>query len=377
MTQSIFFVVNDAGFFLSHRLELALEAARRGYRTAVVCPRDARSARFADYGIEHLEVPMPRARGGVLAELRALLALFRLLRARRPTLLHLITAKPIIVGGAVARVLGIPVVAAVSGLGHMFIESSAKAGLIRRLILLGYAVALRRKAAFPIFQNEDNRDLFERAGINGGREVLIRGSGAALERFDPTPREGDRPVAVLPARMLWTKGVGEFVEAARILRARGYDAEFRLVGDPDPGNPASIPVATLEDWNREGVVRWLAHRADIEAVLHDSDLVVLPSYLEGLPKTLVDAAAAGRAVVTTDVPGCRHAIVPDETGLLARPRDAADLADKIARLLDDAGLRARMGMAGRRLAEREFQLSRIVEQHMELYERAARAGESA
>lgn len=374
MKQTIFFVVNDAGFFLSHRLELALEAKRRGHRAAVVCPRDARSEKLAGLGIEHIELAMPRARGAVLAEAKAALALYRILRLDRPSVLHLITAKPIIVGGLVARLLGIPVVAAVSGLGHLFIDTSVRARIASKLVLFGYAAALKRSAAFPIFQNEDNRDLFDRAGINGGRDVLIRGSGAALERFDPSPTGNLKPVVVLPARMLWTKGVGEFVEAARILRAKGYDPEFQLVGDPDPANPASIPKATLEAWTSDGTIRWLPHRADIEAVLHDSDLVVLPSYLEGLPKTLVDAAASGRAIVTTDVPGCRHAIVPGETGLLVKVRDPIDLADKIAELLDDPVRRDRMGVAGRRLAEREFQLSRIVAQHFEIYERASRAG---
>jgi glycosyltransferase involved in cell wall biosynthesis len=375
VSRTLFFLVNDAGFFLSHRLELALEATRRGFRAAVICPRDDNAGRLADHGIEHLELAMPRGRGGLIAELKAMLALYRLLRADRPTVLHLITSKPIIVGGLVARLLGIPVVAAVSGLGHVFIERSLKAAVMRRLVLMGYRAALKRDGAFVIFQNEDNRDLFEQAGINGGRDVLIRGSGTALERFDPAPRVNANAIVVLPARMLWTKGVGEFVEAARVLRGKGYQAEFQLVGDPDPGNPASIPRSTLEAWSNEGIVRWQPHRTDIEAVLRDCDIVVLPSYLEGLPKTLIDAAASGRAVVTTDVPGCRHAIVPRETGLLVRPRDAGDLAEKIAVLLDDRALCSRMGSAGRRLAEREFGLDRVTEQHFALYERAVAARE--
>jgi glycosyltransferase involved in cell wall biosynthesis len=220
-----------------------------------------------------------------------------------------------------------------------------------------------------IFQNPHNREIFERAAIVGRRAVTIRGSGADLALFDPSPCINEEPVVALPARMLWTKGVGEFVEAAKILRASGVRARFMLAGDTDAGNPASIEAAQLRSWDESGAVEWIGYRTDIAAFLREIDLVVLPSYLEGLPKTIIDAAAAGRATVTTDVPGCRDAIVDQETGLLVRVRDSGDLAEKIAVLLHDTERRRAMGRAARDFAEREFAIERIVDQHLDSYAR--------
>jgi glycosyltransferase involved in cell wall biosynthesis len=365
----LLFVVNDAPFFISHRLVLAIAARDAGYEVAVACPAHPCTDRFAKEGLGYWELPMPRKRGHLGRELAAAWRLFAILRGFRPNLAHLITAKPVIVGGIFCRILGVPVLAAISGLGHMFIEEDAKTRAVRRIILWGYRLALKRRRALVIFQNPHNREIFERAGIVGQRAVTIRGSGADLTQFDPSPSGNDVPVVALPARMLWTKGVGEFVEAAKILLMAGVRARFILAGDTDAGNPASIDVAQLRLWNETGAVEWIGYRADIATFLRESDIVVLPSYLEGLPKTIVDAAAAGRATVTTDVPGCRDAIVDQETGLLARVRDSDDLAAKIALLLGDPARCRAMGRAARAFAEREFAIERIVEQHLDCYAR--------
>ena len=260
--------------------------------------------------------------------------------------------------------------AAVSGLGHVFIDSGAKAKLLRRIALLGYRAAMDRPGLFPIFQNRDNLALFRAARAIREEPTLIRGSGTDLSRFDPAPADNAVPRLVLPARMLYAKGVAEFVEAARLLKAQGVVGEFVLIGDPDPANPASIPEPQLHAWDAEGVVRWEGYRADIEAVLKASDIVVLPSHNEGFPKTLVDAAAAGRAVVTNDVTGCRDAIVPGETGLLVTPHDAADLARGMRELIEDKAKRLAFGAAGRKLAEQHYAIEMIVAQHLALYRKA-------
>ena len=370
MPDRLLFIVNDAGFFCSHRLPIALAAQDEGYAVAVACPADAKVSRIVGAGLEHIAVPLGRGKLDPFGEVAALRALDTIVAGFDPALVHLITSKPIIYGGLVTRRRGIPAVAAVSGLGHVFIDDSARSRLLRRAALLGYRLAMNRPGLHPIFQNRDNLDLFEQAGAVHEPPTLIRGSGTDLARFDPTPVANPVPRLVLPARMLYAKGVAEFVEAARLLRSQGVAAEFVLVGDPDPANPASIPEAQLRAWHAEGVVSWEGYRADIEEVLRQSDIVVLPSHNEGFPKTLVDAAAAGRAVVTNDVTGCRDAIIPGETGLLVRPLDTADLARGMRELIGDESRRLAFGAAGRRLAEQHYAIGAIVRQHLDLYRRA-------
>ncbi len=363
-------VVNDVPFFLSHRLPIAIAARDAGYDVAVAAPGHPEAAKIESSELAFLEMPMPRRRGSLSAELRGLAALWRALSAFRPDVVHLVTAKPIIFGGAFCRLRGIPVLAAIPGLGHIFVFDDGKSRLARAALFVGYRFALRRKKALVIFQNADNLAVFRKANIVGSRYVMIRGSGARLADFDPTPAANAVPVVLLPARMLWTKGVGEFVEAARLLRARGHSARFLLAGSNDPNNPANIEEEQLVAWNREGAVEWIGYQADIRAQLRQADLVVLPSYpnLEGLPKTIVDAAAAGRACVTTDVSGCRDAIVDGRTGLLCRARDAHDLAAKIEAMLRDPALMVEMGRQARELALREYSLDDVIKTHLECYD---------
>lgn len=370
MSKRILYVVNDAGFFRSHRLPLAAAMRDQGYTVAIACPGDSKAAQFSAEGLIHLDFPLARGKIGLRGEIHALRALNRLIADFAPDLVHLITSKPVIYGGMIIRWRKIPAVAAISGLGHVFIDDSLRSRILRAAALVGYRLALRRRGIFGIFQNRDNMSLFQRNGALFEEPVLIRGSGTQIGLFDPVPANNGVPRIVLPARMLLSKGVAEFVEAARILRGQEIAGEFLLVGDPDPSNPATVSADQLQSWHDEGIVQWQPYRADIEQVLQDSDIVVLPSYNEGFPKTLVDAAAAGRAVVTSDVTGCRDAIIPGVTGLLAAPRNAVDLAARIAELLGDPARRLAMGQAGRKLAEEEFAIEKITAQHLALYARA-------
>lgn len=370
MRPRLLFVVNDANFFLSHRLPLALTARKEGYDVAVACPVSSGVIELAKLDVRHVPLPLPRGKIALLAEIRAFIGLWRILKRERPDLVHLITAKPVIYGGILTRWLKIRSVAAVSGLGHVFVDMSLKNRLLRIAALLGYRWALRRQGLFPIFQNDENRKTLASFGATFEHPTLIRGSGADLARFDPAPSDNEIPRVVLPSRMILTKGIAEFVEAANLLLRQGIKAKFTLVGEPDPDNPASISTEQLEAWTSQGAVSWIGYRADIEAILQQSDLVALPSYYgEGLPKTLVDAAAAGRAVVTTDTAGCRDTVIPGQTALLCRPMDARDLAEKMRRLILNRDLRLALGAAGRRLAEREFGHERIVRQHLDLFRR--------
>ena len=284
-------------------------------------------------------------------------------------MVHLVTIKPILYGGVAARLAGVPsVVVAVSGLGYVFLASGLKAFFVRAVVAGMYRLVLGKRNLKVIFQNPDDREiLVQRSVLRRDKVVMIRGSGVDLSAYSVKPVPKGAPVVVMAARLLRDKGVYEFVEAARLLKQRGLAAQFWLAGAPDAGNPASVDEAELTVWRRAETVKLLGHRNDIEQVFAQSSIVVLPSYREGLPKVLIEAAACGRAVVTTDVSGCRDAVEPGVTGLLVPPRDAVALADAIQRLLLDAGLRERMGLAGRRLAEREFSIEKVVAAHLAVY----------
>ena len=369
----LLYVVNDAAFFCSHRLPLALSAREAGWQVAVACPQDGGVDQIVECAIAHFPIPLGRGKLGPAGELRALAAIDNVFEQYRPHLAHLITSKPVIYGGLAARRRRVATVSAVSGLGHVFIDESAKARLLRRCAMAGYRAAMRHPRSFAIFQNDDNLKLFQDMGAVTDAFAIIRGSGTDLSRFDPTPVNNPLPQIVLPARMLYSKGVGDFVEAARLLKQRGIEANFRLVGDGDSANPATIPDHVMRQWHTSGAVIAEGYRSDIEQVLKSADIVVLPSYNEGFPKSLVDAAAAGRAVVTTDVAGCRDAIVPGVTGLLVPVRNPVALAGAIGELIADPARRLAFGAAGRSLAERDFAIESIAAQHLGIYDRMASA----
>ena len=307
---------------------------------------------------------------GPWSEARAILGLWRLLRLQRPSIVHLVTPKITLMAGIVARILNIPTVAAISGLGHLFVHPSIRARLGREILMLGWRIGLRRKNCIIIFQNETDRSLFvDRGIVRPENAVLIPGSGVDTQRIKPSPPLPGTPVVILPARLLYSKGVEDFVRAAEILRAKGVDARFVLVGDPDPENPASIPLPVIQAWDTQGIVEWQPFRADIGHALAQSHIVALPSHREGFPKSLVDAAAAGRPTVTTDVPGCRDAVVDGSTGLICRVSDPQDLANKLQTLIERPELREKMGKAGCELAESRYAISLIVAAHMDIYRR--------
>jgi glycosyltransferase involved in cell wall biosynthesis len=364
----ILFVVNNPDFFVSHRLPLAIAARAAGFEAAVASPQGDGVAAIAGNGFDHHPFPLNRSGKHPLQEARSVVALYRIFRAVRPDIVHTVTIKPALYGGVAARLTNVPaLVCAVSGLGYLFI-GGPRTAFRRRLVMQLYRFAFGHRNLRVVFQNESDRAEFAGTGVADAQVALIPGSGVDLDAFQPAPEPPGIPLVVLPARLLRDKGVCEFVEAARILRRSRKAVRFVLVGLPDPGNPASLDETALRAWQQEGAVEWWGFRTDMPEVLRSAHLVVLPSYREGFSKVLIEAAAAGRAVVTTDVPGCRDAILPERTGLLVPPRDPVALAGAIGRLVEDAELRGRMGLAGRELAERAFSIDRVVEQHLRLYE---------
>lgn len=371
MCKRLLIVVNDAGFFLSHRLPIARAAREAGYDVHVATAPSEAVSDVEAHGYTHHRLPLTRSGKNPLGELFCFWSMLSLFLRIRPDLLHLVTIKPVLYGGIAARLAGVHgVVAAVSGLGFVFTKKGVRARLVRFLVGRLYRFALAKKNLRVIFQNPDDRaTLIGLGAVNLNKTVMIRGSGADLSVYRAVPEPTGVPVVTMAARLLKDKGVHEFVEAARLLHKNMVKAHFWLVGDVDCGNPASISNLELNQWRDEGLVELLGQRKDIAAIFAASNLVVLPSYYgEGLPKVLIEAAGCGRAVVTTDMPGCRDAIEADLTGVLVSPRDAKGLATAIQHLLEDDDLRHRMGKAGRALAEREFAIEKIVLAHLGVYQ---------
>jgi glycosyltransferase involved in cell wall biosynthesis len=282
---------------------------------------------------------------------------------------HLVTIKPILLGGLLARLVRVPaLVVAVSGLGYVFMSHGSTAWVRRTLVSGLYKLALTHRNLKVIFQNADDlRSLNEIVHLPARQVVTLRGSGVDLTQFVHLSLPASLPVVVLAARLLADKGVFEFVEAAKLLKAQGCPARFVLVGTVDTGNPTSVKQTELDAWVRDGVVEWWGHRSDMAQVLSAAQVVVLPSYREGLPKVLLEAAACGRPVVTTDVPGCRDAIEPGVTGVLVPVQDAQALAQAMNALILDPARCERMGTAGRALAEQAFDVRQVVTAHLAIY----------
>lgn len=368
----LMFVVNVDWFFISHRLPIAIEAVRQGHEVHIATTLTDGLETMEQAGLVVHPVHVGRSDSGPFAALRLTYALFRLFRRVRPDLVHLVTIKPVLLGGIAARIAAVPaVVAAVSGLGFVFVSSGWQARFRRGVVGFLYRVALSHRRLKVIFQNAQDADTIMRSARLAARQVtLVPGSGVDLERFRPAQDWNARPVVVMASRLLRDKGVFEFVQAAKTLRCAGYGEQrvrFVLVGETDAGNPASLSTAELHEIAREGAVECLGHRGDMDRLLSEAHVVVLPSYREGMPKVLLEAAAAGCAVVTTDVPGCRDAIVPEETGVLVPAKDAEALVKAIESLILDPERCRGLGQSGRTLAEARYDVLSVVARHLEIY----------
>lgn len=365
----VLFVVNEAGFFLSHRLPLARAARNAGYEVHVAAPEGTGSERIRANQFPFHAIPISRKGISPFEEMRSMIALYRLYRQLLPDIVHHVTIKPVLYGGLMARLARVrAVVSAVTGLGFVFLNRGFKAKILRVGVNLAYRLALGHANSYVIFQNPDDRELFVRQGLLPKRRgVLIKGSGVDMTHFVQSSEPDGLPLVILASRMLWDKGVGEFAEAAQKLRLEGVAARFVLVGASDPGNPAAVPESRLRSWHDEGVVEWWGHHDDMLEILSNAHIVCLPSYREGLPKVLIEAAACGRPIVATNVPGCREITLDGENGLLVLPRDVISLAKGLRCLIEDKELRKQFGMRSREIAVREFSIERVVDETLAVY----------
>jgi len=371
----ILFVVNDAGFFKSHRLRLAQEALARGFEPVVACGKGTGEAALEALGIRCASFGLSRSGVNPLRELQTFVALLRIYRAEQPDIVHHVTIKPVIYGTLASRLAHVPaVVNAIPGMGFVFTQRGFGARLARGLVNLLYRIALNHDNMRFIFQNrEDLQNFVENTVIPEKLTYLIRGSGIDLAEFPFAPEPADPVVFVLVARMLSDKGIREFVDAARRVQPLEPTWRFRLVGGADPGNPSSLTEDELTSMNAEGCVEWLGHRSDVRALLAASHVVCLPSYREGLPKSLIEASGIGRPMIASNVPGCREVVRDGITGLLVEPRDSRALADAMLRLGRDRNLRMKLGRAARERAEALYSIDDVVRDTFLIYDELKRA----
>lgn len=371
------FLVTEDWYFLSHRLPVARAARDAGFDVAVATRVADHGAAIRAEGFRLCPLPWRRRGDGALGAGRALAALAALYRNERPDIVHHVALKAVLFGGVALRLAfpgraGRPAqIAAVTGLGSGLAPATAPARLARPL--LARAVRLAAAGGAVIVQNPEDRVALTGLGIAAERIVLIRGSGVDTAHFAPLPEPLPEPAGpvvtvALVARMLRSKGVQDAVAAVRRLRAQGLAIELLLAGPADPDNRDSLNEAELAALAAEPGVAWLGRVADVRTAWRRAAIAVLPtSYGEGVPKALIEAAACARAIVATDVPGCREVVRPGETGLLVPPHDVAALAEAIAALAGDPARRQAMGAAGRRLVEREFAEEGVARQTLALY----------
>ncbi len=373
--RKVLFVVNDAGFFRSHRLRLAQEALRRGFEPVVACGESTGEDTLEEFGIRCRAFDLSRSGLNPLRDLKTFFALLRIYRDEAPDIVHHVTIKPVIYGTLASRFAHVPaVVNAIPGMGFVFTQRGFNARVVRGLVNLLYKIALNHDNMRYIFQNrEDLQSFVENTVIPEHATYLIRGSGIDLNEFPCTPEPPEPVTFVLVARMLSDKGIREFVAAARRVRLLQPNWRFQLVGGVDAGNPSSLTEVELIAWNAEGVVEWLGHRADVHAILGRSHVVCLPSYREGLPKSLLEASAAGRPMIASNVPGCREVVRDGITGLLVEPRDSTALADAMLRLGQDPVLRRKLGKAARERAEGLYSIEDVVRDTFLIYDELLRA----
>jgi glycosyltransferase involved in cell wall biosynthesis len=365
----ILLFANTDWYLYNFRLAQALALRERGDEVVLVSPDGPYGPRMRDLGIRWLPFPLARRSLNPIEGFKTVLRLLKLYRREKPDLVHQFTVKCVLFGSLTCHLLGIhPVVNSVTGLGYVFMEGGAARRWLRGFIKLSYWLVL--KNTWVIFQNPDDRSAFlESHLVDPKRVTLIRGSGVDIGVFSHHPEPPGIPLVILPARMLWDKGVGEFVTAARTLQAKGLRARFALIGDSDNENPASVPATQLRAWKYEGVIEWWGWKEKMQDVYAQAAIVCLPSYYrEGVPKTLIEAAACGRPIVTSDTPGCREVVRHGENGLLVPARDAGALAKALMDLLQSPNTRSEMGSCGRIIAEKEFSMDLIISQTFAFYQ---------
>ena len=374
----IVFFANTDWYLYNFRLSLALALRDAGHELLLISPPGPYGDKLRELGLRWEPLPMDRGSLNPFRELGLLWYLWKLFRRESPSLVHSFTIKSAIYGALAARLAGVPArVSAVVGMGYVFTSTTMRARFLRLLIKNLMRLALDGSNTYLILQNQDDVALFKAAELVDPSHIrLIHGSGVDCARFAmrmPKIKPQHSLRVLLAARLLWDKGLAEYVEASRLLQKDGRNIDFLLAGAPDPGNPAAVPEATVLKWQLDGLLNWLGHVDDMPGLLVEVDMMVLPSYREGLPKSLIEAAACGLPLVAADVPGCRKVIDDGMDGLLIPVRDAKALAAAIGRLDDDRELANRLGQAAREKVLGHFDEQIVIRETIAVYDELSSA----
>ncbi len=370
--QKILLVANTDWYLYNFRLSLAKMLREEGFEVVLISPPGAYSHLFQGEGFRWLSVPMSRRGIFPPSEFMTYKHLKSIYQQENPKLVHHHTIKPNIYGTLAARAVAVPaIVVSVTGLGYVFISQGIAGKMLSKIIKPTYRYCLDSSNVEVIFENSGDYEFFIQEQItNAKQSTIIEGVGVNLDLYRPSKEPDGVPIVMLAGRMLWDKGVGEFVESAKILKDRGVEARFVLVGGPDPGNPSMISLHQLEQWSQAGVVEWWGFRENMPEIIQKSHIVVLPSIAEGVPTVLLEASASGRPVIASDIPGCGDIVKDGKTGFLVEVRNVEALADKIEILLGKKRLREMLGKAGRVWMEQRFDEDLINRRTLEIYNSA-------
>jgi len=371
--KKILYFVSEADYFCSHRLHIALAALKASYQVALIANcNTAAQQKLEALGIRVFPLKyFKRSSLNPLHQIRSLLEIYCIYKRYKPHIVHQVALKPVIFGSWIASICGVPrVINALPGLGYLFTEGGRfLKNMSQWLVLRIFKNIFSAPHSTLILQNiDDQHYLIQQAALRPEQSVIIPGAGVNVNHYQVAPFPPTPPVRIVcVARLLWHKGIGELAKAAGLLQAAGHPCEVILYGIPDPANPSSIPEATLKAWEQAGLLRWAGHCGDVASAYANAHIAVLPSYREGLPKSLLEAASCGRPIVTSDVPGCRAIVQDEENGFLVPAHDAEALAKALTRLIADPFLRTRMGFAGRKRVEASFAEQSVQEKTLALY----------
>jgi len=364
----ILLFANTDWYLYNFRLSLAKELRSHGHEVILLSPPGDFQERLQTNGFQWIPFPLSRQGVNPFSELQTIWRLVQLYRTIKPDVVHHFTIKPVIYGSLAAHFLRVPgIINSITGLGHLFIDPALLTRLLRGLAKMLYRISLRRTQI--IFENPEDRDIFiQNKLLQPGQAHLILGTGVDVDKFHPTSKNNAIPLVLFSSRLLATKGLIEFIEAARILNQKGIKARFAVAGTPDPGNPASIPQGQLDAWKQEALVEWWGWQDDMPSALAKTDIFCLPSYREGVPNALLEACASSLPIVTTDVPGCRDVVKHEVNGLLVPVQNAIVLADALETLILNPEMRQKMGQVGRELAVNLFSQTKVNKETLAVYQ---------
>jgi glycosyltransferase involved in cell wall biosynthesis len=364
----IIMMANTDWYLYNFRLSLAESIRSNGDQLTLLSPHGPYVQKLKNMGFNWIEIYLSRKRNNPFKEIVTINQIASIYRSEKPDLVHHFTVKCVIYGSLAAKLTGVKkIINAITGLGYIFLNENLNTRIVRWIVKKFYLFSLRN--TMVVFQNEDDLQLFQRNSmITQGQAIVIPGSGVDIDEFKPVKEPEGIPSVILIARLLRDKGVYEFVEAAKMIIGQFYHARFILVGDIDEGNPASLTQNELQEWVKKGFIEWWGWRDDVINVYHCANIICLPSYREGISRTLIEAGACGKPLVTTNVPGCKQVVIDGENGFVVPQKNAEELAKALIKLIINPKLRKEMGIRSREIVTKKFSSSIINSQTLNLYE---------